>query len=90
MVNRPTSPGCGVALLDQVVGLALERVEAVVAAVLDHQLEAAGVAQAVDRRRPEHADLGVLDLGEEPPAELGGDRVGRRVPRRAGRGTARG
>ena len=39
-----------VAALDQPVGHALQGLNAVVAAVLDHQLEAPGGPQAVDRR----------------------------------------
>jgi len=61
---------------DRGVGRLLQRHRSYIAAVLDLKLEAAGVAQAVDRRRAEDADLGVLD-GREPRAELGGDLVGR-------------
>jgi len=53
-----------VSLLDQVVGLGLEDFQALVAAVFDHHLEAAGGAQAADRRRAEDEQHAVLDLAE--------------------------
>ena len=53
-VNTPTRPGCFCSLADQLVGLLLQVHQAQAAAVLDHQLEAAGHAQARDRRRSEH------------------------------------
>ncbi len=56
--------GLLVALDGQVVRLGLQRVEVDVAGPLHHQLEAAGVAEARHRRRPEH----VHDL--RPVAEV--------------------
>ena len=47
---------------DDPVGDALDLLRAQVAAVLDHDLEAAGGAQAVDRRGLEDVDQPVLDL----------------------------
>jgi hypothetical protein len=41
--------------------------------VLDHELETAGDAEAGDRRRPVHRDLGVVDLLGPLPAEPGHD-----------------
>ena len=49
------APVCS--LRDQLVGLVLQGRQAQAAAVLDHELEAAGDAEARDRRRAEHGDL---------------------------------
>ena len=64
-------------------GLALQRlhrlvqlVVAEVAAVFDHHLEAADGAEAVDRRRREHHDEGILDAAQAL-VDLGGDRRAR-------------
>ena len=85
----PTRPGLQVGLLGQVVGLPLQHVEPDVAAVFDHQLEAAGVAQPVDRRRTEHRDLRLLDLGIELLAQASWQSRRPPSPGRADRGTAR-
>ena len=53
LLNRPLQPRRLVAPRDDLVADALQFVQAEVAAVLDDQLEAAGGAQAVDRRRAE-------------------------------------
>ena len=45
----------------------LERLDPLARAVLDHQLEAAGLAQAADRRRLEDHDHGVADLAATSP-----------------------
>ena len=50
-----------VPLVGQVVRLALQRDEVDVADGFDHQLEAAGIAQAVDRRRAEDVRLGLRE-----------------------------
>ena len=69
LVNRPASDSanggfcdCG----DDAVGDALDLLRAQVAAVLDHDLEAARRSQAVDRRRLEDVDQPVLDLVLKP------------------------
>ena len=54
-VDTPISRRSGLQLADQVVGLLLQGRQAQAAAVLDHELEAAGDAQAGDRRRAEDA-----------------------------------
>ena len=74
-LNRPTRPGCWLPWAANVVGLGLERVEVDVAGRFHHQLEAAGDAQAVHRRRPEDVHAGLRDLALKPFAELGRDRV---------------
>ena len=63
-VEQADEAGLLVALGGQVVGLGLQRVVVHVAGGFHHQLEAAGVAQAAHRRRPEdqHARLGDLAL----------------------------
>ena len=71
--------GLGLQLADERVGLLLQGVQAQAAAVLDHQLEAAGDAQAGDRRRSEGDDLGVLDLAGPGRPHAGHDRVGAQV-----------
>ena len=68
------------ARVDQLIGHRLQFAEIDVAALLGLQLEAAGVAQAVDRRRPEDADHGALDLLVAPLLDLA-----RRSPRRTRR-----
>ena len=64
----------------QVVGLRLERLQAEVAAVFDHQLEPAGAADAADRRRREHADHRLGNLLDASLLQLVGD-LGRVQPR---------
>ena len=49
-----------VARPDQVVGLLLQRFQTFVAAVFDHDFEAAGVAQTADGRRAEDRQIGLL------------------------------
>ncbi len=49
----------------EVVGLTLQGFQTVVAAVLDHELEAAGRAESVNRRGSEYADQGLLDLAPQ-------------------------
>ena len=57
LLNRPWQPGSLVAPLDDLVADPLQIVQAEIAAILDDQLEAAGCAQAVDRRRPEYRTI---------------------------------
>src|SRR6185437_10132429 len=56
-IERGAEQRVGVPLADDAVGDGLERIEAGVAAVLDDDLEAAGGAQALDRRCAEDGDL---------------------------------
>ena len=49
---------------DQRVGRIGEFLRRMIAAILDHQLEATGRAQALDGRRIDHDDDGVLDAGQ--------------------------
>ena len=72
-VEQADQAGLLVALGGQVVRLGLQRVEVDVAGRLHHQLEAAGVAQARDRRRPEDQHAGLGDLALQALAELGRD-----------------
>ena len=65
-VEQADQAGLLVALGGQVVGLGLQRVEVDVAGRFHHQLEAAGVAQAVHRRRPEDEHAGLRDLALKP------------------------
>ena len=57
--GHPAQAGDLPQFLDQAVGLLLQGDQAEVAAVLDDELEAAGDAEARDRRRPEHRELGL-------------------------------
>ena len=57
------------------VGLFLQGGRAEVAAVLDHELEPAGPADAPDRRRPEDGEVGIEDFAVEPAAQRGGNGV---------------
>ena len=70
-VEQADEAGLLVALGDQVVRLGLERVEINVAGRLHHQLEAAGVAQAPHRWRPEDEHASLRDLPLQALAELG-------------------
>ena len=51
-----------------------ERLQIGVAGAFEHELEPAGIAEAIDRRRPEDEDLGLIDLQEELAAQFVGDR----------------
>ena len=62
-----------VALGRQVVHPGLQRVEVDVAGRFHHQLEAAGVAEAPHRRRPEGEHARLRDLPLQAPAEMGQD-----------------
>ena len=53
-VNRPPSSGCFLACVEKPIGDQGQGVDALAVAVLDHEFEAAGLAQAADRRRLEH------------------------------------
>ena len=53
-IEQADEAGLLVALVGQVVRPGLQGVEVDVAGALDHELEAAGVAEAPDRRRPEN------------------------------------
>ena len=84
LLNRPASAGMRLGVDDDLLADVLQRRQAVVAAVLDDDLEAAGGAQAVDRRGAEDVDQPVLDLLLEIGLQLGGD-----ASRRKGRVAAR-
>ena len=58
---------------DHLVGRFLQFGQVHEAALLDLQFEAGGVAQALDRRGPEHGDEGAVDLLTGQAAEPGGD-----------------
>ena len=73
---------------DQRVGGLLQRLQAEVAAVFDHELEAAGGAQAVDRRGAEHADHRLGDLLVAEPPQLARRWPCRAAPARGARRTA--
>ena len=60
--RHPAQAGDLPQFLDQAVGLLLQGHQTEVAAVLDDELESAGDAQARDRRRPQHRELGLRDL----------------------------
>ena len=62
LLNRPCRPGVSLPSATIVSLTCCSVAQAEVAAVLDHQLEAAGGAQAVDRRGAEDDDHGVADL----------------------------
>ena len=68
-----------VAPLDDLVADPLQVVQAEIAAILDDELEAAGRAQAVDRRRSERRDDRPAHLALTALRELRGDRVGRQL-----------
>ena len=80
--NRPIRPRRRVALADQVLGFFLQHLRAHVAAVFDHDREAAGPADAADRRRPEDGDLRLLRSLANSCRKCVGDRVGRAASRR--------
>ena len=80
-VDTLVRPGCWLQLADQGVGLLLQVVHAEAGAVLDHELEAAGNAQARDRRCAEHLHRPVLDLRLPRLSQPGHDRVGAQVRR---------
>jgi hypothetical protein len=69
-VEEADEPGLLVALCGQGIGLDLQSVEVHVARGLYHQLEAAGIAQAAHRRRPEDQHAGLENLPPETGAEL--------------------
>ena len=64
-------PGCVLQSPGQLVGLALQVRQSAAAAVLDHDLEAAGDAEAGDRRGIAHADHRILDSASGTPAAAG-------------------
>ena len=72
-----------------VVGDVLQRHQAGVAAVLDDDLEAAGRAQAVERRRAEDVDQSISDLLLKRFLELGGNGVAGQVAASAACGNRR-
>ena len=76
LVNRPCSVRCS-AVPAATIGSAdvLQMSCSPVAAVLDHDLEAAGRAQALDRRRAEDVDQPPPDLVLKRRLQPGGDRV---------------
>ncbi len=61
-LNRPIRPGCWLPLTTTLSAWALERAVVDVAGRLDHELEAARIAQAVDRAGSENVDPGLGDL----------------------------
>ena len=77
LVNRSRRPGVSFPCLTIVGADGLERRQAGVAAILDHDLEAAGGAQPVDRRGAEDIDFAVADFVLEKLLQLVGDHVGR-------------
>ena len=82
LLNRPCSPSRAVAAGDDLVGDLLQAADAQVAAVFDDQLEAAGRAQAVDRRRPEGRDDRPLHLAAAAIQQRRRDGVGGQRSRR--------
>ncbi len=72
-VEQPKESGLLIALVRQVVRPGLQGVEVDVAGALDHELEAASVAEAPDRRRPENQHAGLGHLAPKAFAEPGGD-----------------
>ena len=91
LVNRPCKPGVAVARgrrSGRLTRCSSSRPE--VAAVLDHELEAAGGAQAVDRRRAEDVDHARPRTSSlQRSLQLRGDGVGRQRRRRGARRIAR-
>ena len=67
-----------------------QRLDALARAVLDHELEAAGLAQAPDRRRLEDHHHGVADLLGSLPLELLGQAGRPQLRRRRGAASPRG
>ena len=67
--------------LNQLVGLLLQHVQPFVAAVFDHDFEAAGVAQAAHGRRAEDGHVGLLNLLVEAVAKRLRDGVGGQIGR---------
>ena len=63
-MNTPREGRILVGRRDERVGRIGEGLWSVIAAVLDHQLEAARRTQALDGRRIDHDDNGVLDAGQ--------------------------
>ena len=82
--------GLLVALGGQRVGLGLEGVEVDVAGGFHHQLEAAGHAQPVHRRRPEDVHPRFRDVAPKPFAEVGPQSRRRAATGPDARGTAAG
>ena len=71
MVNRPTSRGSWFALATSASVAACSSGQIDEAALLDLELEAAGAAEALDRRGAEDGDRGLVDLvGEQLPQRL--------------------
>ena len=68
--EQPLQAGVTFAFVDDLLGHLLQGRQAVVAAVFDHDLEAASRAQAIDRRGAEDVDQPFLDFGLELFLEL--------------------
>ena len=84
LVNRTlASLAISAAFGHDVVGHGLQRFEPGVAAIFDHDLEAAGRCQAFQRRCAEHVDHAVGDFALQSPLQLCGNRVARQLRRRA-------
>src|SRR5262249_12260027 len=61
---------------DEVVCLLGQRLDSAASAVFDHDLEATGGAKAINRRRPEDADLGLLYVVVSNLPDFGSDPIG--------------
>ena len=76
LLNRPMKPGCALPLAAEIGGLRFQGLQVGVAGAFEHQLEAAGVAEAIDGRRPEDEDLRLSISMKSWPRSVVGDRLG--------------
>ena len=74
-VDDPLQSGRAIGLVHDLIADVLQLLQTQVAAVLDHDLEAAGRSQSIDRRSAEDRDQCVADLLPAALPQLGSDGV---------------